>query len=101
MLAGEARFTSSPGDGNVCDACRPSATFDWPPGRPLALGYFLLTVSLKVAVPVPALLVALRVTLEVPMMVGVPEIRPVAAFTISPDGKPLAPKLVGLLVAVI
>jgi hypothetical protein len=30
MLAGEARFTSSPDDGNVCDACRPSATFDWP-----------------------------------------------------------------------
>ncbi len=63
--------------------------------------YFLLTVNRNVAVPVPALLVALRVTFEVPLVVGLPEIRPVAAFTISPDGKPVAPKLVGLLVAVI
>ena len=75
----------------------------WSAGRrdELALVYFLPTVSLKVAVPVPALLVALRTTLAVPLVVGVPEIRPVAAFTTSPDGKPVAPKLVGLLVAVI
>jgi len=63
--------------------------------------YFLVTVNRNVAVPVPALLVALRVTFEVPLVVGLPEIRPVAAFTTSPDGKPVAPKLVGPLVAVI
>jgi hypothetical protein len=30
------------------------------------------------------------VTVEVPAAVGVPEIRPVAAFTERPDGKPVA-----------
>jgi len=63
--------------------------------------YFLLTVNRNVAVPVPALLVALSVTFELPMVVGLPEIRPVAAFTTSPAGRPVAPKLMGLLVAVI
>jgi hypothetical protein len=55
----------------------------------------------SVAEPVPAELVALSVTLKLPAAVGVPEMRPVAVFTESPEGKPVALKLVGLLVAVI
>jgi hypothetical protein len=48
-------------------------------------------VSVKVAVPVPALLVALSVTVEVPAAVGVPEIKPVAVLTDKPEGNPAAP----------
>ena len=51
--------------------------------------------------PVPALFVALTVTLDVPPAVGVPEIKPVVVFTIRPAGKPEALKLVGEFVAVI
>jgi hypothetical protein len=47
-------------------------------------------VSARVARPVPALFVALSVTLEVPLAVGVPEIAPVEVFTETPPGKPLA-----------
>ena len=46
---------------------------------------------MKLALPVPALLRALSVTEEVPVAVGVPEIRPVVVFTESPAGKPVAP----------
>ena len=53
------------------------------------------------ALPVPPALVALIVTEEVPVAVGVPEISPVLVFTESPAGRLLAPKLVGELVAVI
>ncbi len=60
-----------------------------------------LTVKVKAFVPVPAALVALNVTLEVPAAVGVPEIKPVAVLIESPVGKPVALKLVGLLEAVI
>lgn len=35
--------------------------------------------------------VTLRVTLYVPVVVGVPEIKPVDALTVSPGGNPLAP----------
>jgi hypothetical protein len=59
------------------------------------------TVSIRDALPVPTLFVALRVTVEAPADVGVPEIRPVAVLTDKPAGKPVAPKLVGELVAVI
>ena len=55
----------------------------------------------KVAEPVPPALVALIVTLKLPAAVGVPEMRPVVVLTDSPAGKPVALKLVGLLVAVI
>jgi hypothetical protein len=48
-------------------------------------------VSVRVALPVPPLLVALRVTVEVPAAVGIPEINPVALFTVKPDGNPVAP----------
>jgi hypothetical protein len=58
-------------------------------------------VSVRVAFPVPALLVALSVTVDVPGAVGVPEIKPVPVFTVKPAGNPVAPKLVGVFVAVI
>ena len=48
-------------------------------------------VSVKVALPVPVLFVALSVTVDVPAAVGVPEMRPVLVFTLSPAGKPVAP----------
>ena len=60
-----------------------------------------LIVKVKVALPVPLLLVALMVTLYVPAVVGVPEINPVLVFTDRPAGSPVALKLVGLFVAVI
>ncbi|MGA2986785.1 MAG: hypothetical protein ABSG32_23540 [Terriglobia bacterium] len=47
-------------------------------------------VSVKAALPVPAALVALRVTAEVPVDVGVPEIKPVVLLTDSPAGNPVA-----------
>jgi hypothetical protein len=55
----------------------------------------------KIAVPVPPLFAALKVTLKLPETVGVPEMTPLAVLTERPAGKPLAPKLVGLFVAVI
>ena len=55
----------------------------------------------SVAEPVPAELVALSVTLKLPVTVGVPEMRPVAVLTESPAGRPVALKLVGLFIAVI
>ena len=48
----------------------------------------------------PPAFVALTVTLKFPFVVGVPDIAPVLVFTVSPEGNPLAPKLVGLLLAV-
>jgi len=44
---------------------------------------------------------AVMVTLVVPAVVGVPEIRPVLVLILRPGGSGLALKLVGLLVAVI
>ena len=58
-------------------------------------------VRVKEALLVPPLLVALSVTLKVPALVGVPEIKPETVFTARPDGSPDAPKLVGELLAVI
>ena len=58
-------------------------------------------VKVSVAVPVPVELVALSETVDVPDAVGVPEIRPVEVFTERPEGKPVAPKLVGEFEAVI
>ena len=56
-------------------------------------------VSVRVAVPVPAALVALSVTLALPAVVGVPEITPVVVPIDSPAGRPVALKLFGLFVA--
>ena len=60
-----------------------------------------LMVKVNVAVPVPAALVALNATLDVPAAVGVPAMTPVVVLTESPAGNPVALKLVGLLLAVI
>jgi hypothetical protein len=50
-----------------------------------------LTVSVKVALPVPLAFFALSVTDDVPDAVGVPEINPLLVFTVSPAGNPVAP----------
>jgi hypothetical protein len=60
-----------------------------------------LTVNTRVADPVPAELLALIVTLVVPAAVGVPEMTPLVVLIDNPAGKPVAVKLVGLLLAVI
>ena len=60
-----------------------------------------LMVTVRVAVLVPAAFVALIVTAVVAAAVAVPEIKPLAVLIESPAGKPVAPKLVGELVAVI
>ena len=56
----------------------------------VVVGSRLLMVITSVFVPVPLELVALMVTLYVPAVVGVPEIRPVAVSTDSPGGRPVA-----------
>jgi len=48
-------------------------------------------VSVRVALPVPPLLLALSVTVDVAPVVGVPEINPDALFTDKPAGNPVAP----------
>ena len=53
-------------------------------------GFAGLIVKVNVALPVPPELVALMVTLYVPAVVGVPEIRPVVVFTVKPAGNPVA-----------
>jgi len=58
-------------------------------------------VSVRVALPLPPPLVAVSVTVEVPAAVGVPEINPLVLLTDNPPGNPVAPKLVGVFVAVI
>jgi hypothetical protein len=47
-------------------------------------------VSVKLALPVPLPFVALKVTVDVAEVVGVPEINPVLVFTERPAGKPVA-----------
>src|SRR2546428_12864107 len=64
-------------------------------------GVAAVIVTASVWVPVPPALVALRVTVEAPAVVGVPEMSPVVALSARPAGNPVAPKLVGLFVAVI
>ena len=60
-----------------------------------------LTVSVSVAPAVPPAFVALSDTEDVPVVSGVPDIRPVAVLIDKPEGNPVALKLVGLCVAVI
>ena len=63
----------------------------------------LLIVITRIALAVlhvPAPLPAVMVTLVVPALVGVPEIKPVLVLIVRPAGSGLALKLVGLLVAV-
>ena len=59
-----------------------------------------LTVKVSVWSPVPWSLLAEIVIVMVATVVGVPEIRPVAVFTLRPAGRPVALKLVGVLFAV-
>ena len=59
-----------------------------------------MIVKVNALVPVPPALVALNVTFEVAAVVGVPDINPVP-LTVKPAGRPVALKLVGLLVAAI
>ena len=49
------------------------------------------TVKIREADPVPPAFVAVRVMVEEPANVGVPEISPVLLLMLNPDGKPLAP----------
>ena len=59
-----------------------------------------LRVITRVAVPVPAALVAERVTLKVPAAtLGVPEMRPLVVLMERPPGRPVALKEVGELSA--
>ena len=60
-----------------------------------------LIVKVSVFVSVPPAFVAVIVTEYIPAAVGVPEISPVVVSTVKPEGSPVAPKLVGLLVALI
>ena len=61
-----------------------------------------LRVMTRVAVPVPAALVAERVTLKVPAAtLGVPEMRPLLVLMERPPGRPVALKEVGELSALI
>ena len=60
-----------------------------------------MTVSTRLAgALVPPALVAVRLMVAVPEVVGVPERRPVSAFRESPAGRPVAAKELGLLLAV-
>ena len=78
---------------------------DYPPHLHALLHYlygYLAMLRANLAEPVPPALVAFNVTLYVPPdPLGVPEMRPLVVLTESPGGKPVALKLVGLLVAVI
>jgi hypothetical protein len=60
-----------------------------------------LIVRVNVAFPVPVIFVALSVTVAAATESGVPEIKPVEVLINRPEGSPVAPKFVGLLVAVI
>jgi hypothetical protein len=59
-----------------------------------------VTLNVSVLLPVPDPFVAVSTTEKLPVSVGCPLITPVDIFTLKPDGKPVAPKLVGLFVAV-
>src|SRR5664279_2366134 len=61
----------------------------------------VVTERARGAVPVPAALVADSWTLKIPGVDGVPEMIPVEELTDNPAGRPVAPKLDGLFVALI
>ena len=58
-------------------------------------------VMVTICVPVPPPLVAVTVAVDDPAAEGVPVINPVPPATLRPKGNPVAPKLVGVFVAVI
>ena len=59
------------------------------------------TVRTNVAIPLPAALVAVSCTDEVPAEVACPEMAPVVALSARPAGRPVAAKPVGSWVPVI
>ncbi len=77
------------------------------PNVPLAVPALVITgaggliVKANETVPVPTEFVALSTTFHPPVAVGVPVIWPVVLLMVRPGGNPEAPKLVGLLLAVI
>ena len=56
-------------------------------------------VIVRARLPDPPTLVAVMVALKVPATDAVPETTPVLVLTLNPAGRPVAPKLVGALVA--
>jgi hypothetical protein len=60
----------------------------------IGVGVGAAIVKFSVWVPVPLPFVALRRGLYVPAVVGVPEIKPVAVFTVRPAGSGAAPQVV-------
>ena len=75
-------------------------------GRAGGGGKSIVTLSVTGKLGPPALVALIVigfpfVTLNVPAVVGVPEINPVVVFTVKPAGNGVALKLVGLFVAVI
>jgi hypothetical protein len=48
-------------------------------------------VNVRLALPVPPLLLALSVTVDVAAVAGVPEINPFPLLSDNPAGKPVAP----------
>ena len=67
---------------------------------PVTVKVFGEMVYTNVALPVPPALVAEIDTLNEPTSDGVPEISPVAVFTVKPAGNPVALNEVGVSVAV-
>ena len=59
------------------------------------------TVTVSVLVSLPEALLAVIKTLALPVLAGVPLIKPVSGSMLSPAGSPLAKYVVGLLFAVI
>src|SRR5437899_6888034 len=80
-----------------------NASAIWPVAVPALVmtGVAGVIVTASVWGPVPPALVALRVTVEAPALVGVPVMSPVVSLSARPAGNPVALKLVGLFVAVI
>ena len=56
----------------------------------LMTGTGAVTVNVKVLVPVPPALVALKLMVDVAMVVGVPEMTPVVVLILNPAGSPVA-----------
>ena len=71
-----------------------------PKGVAVGVGWLDMVIA-TANVPVPDAFVALTMAFVVPRVVDEPEMRPVMVFTVNPAGRPVAPKLVGPLLAVI
>ena len=81
----------------LADHARPTCPLPAVAFRPEGAGGTVgagLIVRIKLAEPVPLGLIALSVTVLVPVADGVPLMAPVLVFTLKPAGRPDAPKLV-------